>query len=680
MLKEVFLFALVAIYITTANCSFYYTELTADKDFLLKQKKIYNLFYHASQPNVVNEDLYKQGLDYSIEANIDSYTNKEAVNDFIELYKFGFLPRGELFSVYYPKLLAETKSLFKLFYYAKDFDTFFKTALWARVNINQGEFFLALYQAVLRRPDTIYIQLPPPYEFYPYAFFNSEVIEAAKNVKLYNKPDTLEGNSYIIHANFSGWYLNRDYDTEMKLKYFMEDISLNTYYFFFRENNPFWLSSDEFGLDKHSRGEEYLYGHKQLFNRYNLERLANGLEKVEDFTWDSEFYPGYYPTMVYHNGLPYPQRPHWSKIPQYKYPFLHAIHDAESRISGAIDSGIVLSSEGKPINIYTHDGLNILGNLIEGNEDSFNRNFYRSIDEFARRILGFNLEPKSQYQVIPSAMESLFSCMRDPAFYRLYKRIGYYYYRYKELLKPYPKDEVVFPGLKFESLTTEKLVTYFDYFDATISNGLPVHDQKEADSLFIKVRQHRLNHKPFNVNMIINSDKPQPVAIQLFLGPKYDGQHNLIDFTESYRYFYEIDYWVTDLIAGENKLERNSHDFFFLMPDKEPSEIFYKRVENALEGTEQFTYKQNLYGFPEHLLLPKGSRAGSTYQLFAYVSPVAEVIKYKSRVFGSYMFSHKAMGFPLDRPIYYPHFQGPNMFFKDVNIYLNLDVDPNATV
>lgn len=116
------------------------------------------------------------------------------------------------------------------------------------------------------------------------------------------------------------------------------------------------------------------------------------------------------------------------------------------------------------------------------------------------------------------------------------------------------------------------------------------------------------------------------------------------------------------------------------MPDKEPSEIFYKRVEKAIAGTEQFTYKQNVYGFPEHLLLPKGSRAGSTYQLFAYVSPVTEPVEYKSRVFGSYTFDHKAMGYPLDRPIYYPHFQGPNMFFKDVNIYLDLDVDPNATV
>lgn len=47
----------------------------ADKDFLLKQKKIYNLLYYVSQPSLVNPSLYEEGRSYNIEANIDSYTN-----------------------------------------------------------------------------------------------------------------------------------------------------------------------------------------------------------------------------------------------------------------------------------------------------------------------------------------------------------------------------------------------------------------------------------------------------------------------------------------------------------------------------------------------------------------------------------------------------------------------------
>lgn len=132
--------------------------------------------------------------------------------------------------------------------------------------------------------------------------------------------------------------------------------------------------------------------------------------------------------------------------------------------------------------------------------------------------------------------------------------------------------------------------------------------------------------------------------------------------------------------AGSNKLERNSHDFFFLSPDKEPSEIFYKKIEKALDGTDKFTYKENIYGFPERLLLPKGKQGGATYQLFAYVSPVTDPIIYKSRIFGNYQYDNQVMGRPLDRPIYFPHFQGPNIYFKDVTIYLKPDLDLNSTI
>jgi len=102
----------------------------------------------------------------------------------------------------------------------------------------------------------------------------------------------------------------------------------------------------------------------------------------------------------------------------------------ESRVSTAVDSGFVLNATGKIINIYTPEGLNILGNIIEGNMDSCNPDFYGSIDLFARKIFGYNLEPSTSYQIIPSALEFYSTSMRDPAFYRFYKRILFYYYRY----------------------------------------------------------------------------------------------------------------------------------------------------------------------------------------------------------------------------------------------------------
>lgn len=108
------------------------------------------------------------------------------------------LPRGELSSLYYPKLRKETEALFRLFYYAKDFDTFYKTALWARVYINEMQFGEALYTAVTLREDTKFIQLPPPYEMYPYGFFNSEVLQKAHHAKLFGKLGKIQSNFFVL--------------------------------------------------------------------------------------------------------------------------------------------------------------------------------------------------------------------------------------------------------------------------------------------------------------------------------------------------------------------------------------------------------------------------------------------------------------------------------------------------
>lgn len=128
------------------------------------------------------------------------------------------------------------------------------------------------------------------------------------------------GTTYVIPANYSGWYLNREYDAEQKLTYFTEDIGWNLYYFYFRQDYPFWPRSTnaQFGFDEgKERGEEYLYGHKQILSRYHLERLSNDLGPVIDFDWNRQFFTGYYPTMTHHNALPFPQRPHMTTMPYY---------------------------------------------------------------------------------------------------------------------------------------------------------------------------------------------------------------------------------------------------------------------------------------------------------------------------------------------------------------------------
>lgn len=69
---QVWLVGLLAFSLVGAE---YYDTKTADKDFLLKQKKVYNLLYRVAQPALANITWYNEGQAWNIEANIDSYTD-----------------------------------------------------------------------------------------------------------------------------------------------------------------------------------------------------------------------------------------------------------------------------------------------------------------------------------------------------------------------------------------------------------------------------------------------------------------------------------------------------------------------------------------------------------------------------------------------------------------------------
>ena len=121
-----------------------------------------------------------------------------------------------------------------------------------------------------------------------------------------------------------------------------------------------------------------------------------------------------------------------------------------------------------------------------------------------------------------------------------------FYLRYKTNLPMYTHEQLVFPGVKVESVAVDKMMTYFDYFDSMISNAVSVHSHKEAQSLFIKARQQRLNHKPYTYHITVNSDKTSKAWMHVFLGPKYDVHGHEIDMVDNWMNFFEMDKWVVD--------------------------------------------------------------------------------------------------------------------------------------
>lgn len=379
------------------------------------------------------------------------------------------LPRGQVFSIMYPQLHEEAVCLFNLLHSAKDFDTFYNTAVWARFNMNEHMFIYALSVAVLHRSDTQNVRLPPLYEVLPNLFFNDEVLHKAYHLGMGDTSlkKTVGGvNYYMIHSNYSGWYLVRNNLPEQKLSYFTEDVGLGQFYFMINHDFPYWMNSVQYKLPTNVRGEMYLFLHKQLLVRYYLERLSNDMGEIDYVDFHQPIVTGYYPTMHHHNGLPFPQRKTDATVPLYMHKYvqvgekiiirssiefiqLFRLHNKfsnfqkaehlETRITDAIDSGYVEDVNGQKINIYTQGGLNILGNIIQGNADALNPKYYGKYDLLCRKIFGFSLEPNSKYQITPSTLEIFSTSTRDPVFYSMYKNVVTYLLRFvfKECIRIY---------------------------------------------------------------------------------------------------------------------------------------------------------------------------------------------------------------------------------------------------
>jgi len=79
-----------------------------------------------------------------------------------------------------------------------------------------------------------------------------------------------------------------------------------------------------------------------------------------------------------------------------------------------------------------------------------------------------------------------------------------------------------------------------------LNNAVSIRSHKEAQSLLIKARHYRLNHKPFTYHITINSDKNVKAAIRIFLGPSCDVHGHELDISENYMNFVEMDQWHVD--------------------------------------------------------------------------------------------------------------------------------------
>ncbi|XP_018323798.1 allergen Cr-PI-like [Agrilus planipennis] len=608
------------------------------------------------------------------------FSNEQAFKQFLQHYQTGLLPRGTQFSVFYYEHLKQAIALFKLLYYAKDYDTFFKTAVWARQNLNEGLFLYSFSVALKHRNDTYKVILPPIYELNPYYFVTGDSIYQVQKFKqLYHGQQLNE--PYIIPTNYTSQ------NVQHSLAYFLEDIGLNAYYYYFNLYYPFWLGGEEFKMKNDRRGELYYFVHQQLLARYYLERLSNHAGDIPILEYDIPAKTGYRPHLVYSSGTPFPSRENPTYLPR-KFDYYeskmtfnnyYSVQDLERRIVDAIDAGFVYTEKGEKVDIYTPEGFNILGNIIEGNADSLNSRFYGHLQIFAHQLVVDNHIQPDEYHVVPSVLQHFETSLRDPIYWEFMKRIVVLFQSYKLHLPKYSYHELNFSGVKVENLDVDPLVTLFDYTDYDIAGSVILNPHEfERDPFVILARQTRLNHKPFSYTVNVTSDKEQQAVIRTFIGPKCDQYGQPIDINEHRLNFFQLDTFVTKLNAGVNVFKRD-HSQFHFAPDKPTYRTLYNKINNATNEEQLKTsHTEFSYGFPQRFILPKGQRAGQMFQFFVIVTPrkgnlapdniyMGGILKVGS---GNQYVDSLPLGYPFDRVVDKDAFVSvQNSYFKDVIIY-----------
>lgn len=287
------------------------------------------------------------------------------------------------------------------------------------------------------------------------------------------------------------------------------------------------------------------------------------------------------------------------------------------------------------------------------------------------------------------------TCLRDPVFWKLMKRISDMFVLFKKLLPRYTREELDFPGVKIERITTDKMVTFMDEYDVDITNAVYLDktemQKKKSDMVYV-ARMRRLNHHPFKVTVDVVSDKAVDAVVRVFIGPKYDCMGRLLNLHDIRHDMVEIDSFMYKLDTGKNTIVRDSIDMHGVIEQRPwTRRILDRSMETTGMGVkmvDSWWYKSRM-GFPHRLLLPLGTRGGLHLQMFVIVTPVrmglilptldVTIMKERHACRWTTCIDTMPLGFPFDREIDETHFFTKNMQFTDIRIFRK-DLSTSNTV
>nr|ABX55887.1 methionine-rich storage protein [Spodoptera exigua] len=665
-------------------------------DIKMKELCIMKLLNHTLQPTMY-DDVREVAREWTIKDNVDKYLKAEVVRDFIDAFKMGMLPRGEIFVHTNELHMIQAVKVFKILYSAKDFDVFMRTACWLRERINGGMFVYALTACVFHRADCRGITLPAPYEIYPYFFVDSHVINKAfmmKMTKAANDPVLM--NYYGIKVTDKNlvvidWRkgVRRTLSQNDRISYFTEDIDLNTYLYYSHMSYPYWMNHDMYAVNKERRGEIMSYATMQLLARLRLERLSHEMCDIKPIMWNEPLKTGYWPKIRLHTGDEMPVRSNnMILVTKGNLKWKRMLDDVERKLRDEILNGKIERRDGTVISLKKPEDIEYLARMVLGGMGLVSDDaMFMHMMHLMKRLLSYNVCDFDKYTYVPTALDMYTTCLRDPVFWRLMKRVTDVFVLFKKMLPKYTRDDFDFPGVKIDRFTTDKLVTFMDEYDLDITNALYLDDaemKKKRPDMLMVARMRRLNHHPFKVTVDVTTDKTVDAVVRIFIGPKYDCLGRLMSVNDKRLDMVEIDTFKYKLETGKNTIVRNSVEMHGVI-ERRP---WTRRILNNMRDTvgmisktvdvESWWYKTRV-GYPHRLLLPLGRLGGFPLQMYVIITPVRtnlllptvdmNLMKERRTCRWSVCFDTMPLGFPFDRKIDMTKFFTQNMKFADVMVY-----------
>ncbi|XP_022907908.2 phenoloxidase 1-like [Onthophagus taurus] len=613
--------------------------------------------YQAIPESVVNDIGHEYVND---KINVKDISFPDSVQ-FREILAF---PRQSGFSLFIPKHREIAGNLIQIFRGMVSIDDLLAIAVYTRDRVNPYLFNYALSVALIHRPDTQHLELPAFIQSFPYKFLDGRALQKASE-EISVVPD-----EYKIPIEVPLTYTATGLEEEQRLAYFREDIGVNSHHWHWHLVYPH--SGNEANKDR--RGELFFYMHQQIIARYNFERFSNNLNRVIPWSdWHTPIKEAYFPKLDSQVAARvWPARMENQQIRNINRDNISAtigeLIQWNSRIADGIDSGEVRTKTGF-MKLTEDSGIDVLGNMVEASVLSPNQDYYGDLHNMGHVFISLAHDPDFRYLEDAGIMSDTATAMRDPVFYRWHGHIDEVFQRYKATLNAYTKDQMDFKGININAVSVQatdgeknNFYTFWQKSSIQLSGGL---DFRKWGSVY--ARFTHLQHQPFTYNITVtnNSDKERMGTCRIFLAPRQDERKVDFVFRDQRKMFIELDRFTVTLKQGSNTINRLSSDSSVTIP-------FDKTFKNYNEANPPAQSALSDYcrcGWPNHMLIPKGTVGGLHCQLFVMISDyeidkVGETTSGECKDAMSYCGvkdqkypDKRAMGYPFDRPSNYQTLQ-----------------------